>query len=129
MQTITDNLQATELTISLLHKNLLNAICAKNGDYMPEHLHQEFIFTSPKAVVLHKDAFIKDLVINPAVQLEVLEIVEEEKVVVCGPAAVLSGTAKGKFKDKDQFLVRITSTFVYNGSRWELLALQETFIP
>jgi len=96
---------------------------------MPEHLHQEFIFTSPRAVVLHKDAFIKDLVINPAVQLEVLEIVKEEKVVACGTAAVLSGTAKGKFKDKDQFWVRITSTFVYNGSRWELLALQETFIP
>ncbi|MBS1690225.1 MAG: nuclear transport factor 2 family protein, partial [Bacteroidetes bacterium] len=120
MQTTTDNQQLVELTISLLHRNILSAICAKNGDFMPDNLHHEFIFTSPRAVVLHKDAFINDLVINPAVQLEIFEIIEEEKVVVCGTAAVLTGTAKGKFKGKDQFLVRITSAFAYTGSHWEL---------
>ena len=95
---------------------------------MTEGLHDSFVFTSPRAVLLNKRSYTDDFVLNTGVQLEIFESIEEE-IAVVGTTAISTGIVHAKFKDKDLFKIRVTMTFVYNNSNWQLLAFQETFIP
>jgi len=94
---------------------------------MVDNLHDEFVFTSPRAVVMNKQSFINDFVSNPDVHLEIFESLEEN-IRVVGTTAISTGIVQARFQKKDVFKVRVTLIFVYNED-WKILAFQETFIP
>src|SRR5262249_7297210 len=104
------------------------ASVTKDGVFMGNILHDEFVFISPRAAVMNKRSFTVDFVENPAIQLEVFETVETASSVV-GSTAVVSGIARARFKDKDPFTVRTSMCFVFAEKGWRILSFQETFIP
>ena len=73
MQTVSE--QQT-LLLTDLEQALLTAALQKNGSFMDENLHEEFIFTSPRAVVLFKEGFTRDFVLNPDIKFEVFNLSE-----------------------------------------------------
>ena len=100
----------------------------KDSAYMNANLHEDFVFISPRAVVMRKPAFIADFIGNAAVQMDIFAPVESVTT-LADATAVFSGVANAKFRDKDPFKVYYSMTFVYQGADWQLLAMQETFIP
>jgi len=122
------NIQTERNLVKLKQDAFYNASLTKDASFMTTNLHEDFVFTSPRAVVLNKQSYTNDLVLNPAVKLDVFESIEE-KIVIAETVAISSGITHAKFKDKDLFAVRVTMTFVYSNQDWQLIAFQETFIP
>ena len=100
----------------------------KDSAYMNANLHDDFVFISPRAVVMRKPAFLTDFIGNAAIQMDVFSPAESSTTLV-GATAVFSGIADAKFRDKDPFKVYYSMTFVHQEADWKLLAMQETFIP
>lgn len=121
-------MQTERNLIKLKQDAFYNASLIKDGTFMDTNLHDDFVFTSPRAVVLNKQSYTNDFVLNPTVQMDIFKSVEE-KIVVVGTVAICSGITHAKFKDKDVFTVRVTMTFIFNNDDWQLIAFQETFVP
>ena len=105
-----------------------HATLDKDSAYMNANLHDDFVFISPRAVVMRKPAFLADFIGNAAVQMDIFAPVESVTT-LADSTAVFSGIADAKFRDKDPFKVYYSMTFVHHGADWKLLAMQETFIP
>lgn len=114
--------------VKCLQDQFYQANIAKDSNFMLNTLHDDFVFTSPRAVVLKKEAFVNDFVLNPSVMMDIFEP-EEDNISVIENVAICTGITKAKFKDKDPFLVRVTLVFIHSNLKWQLIAFQETFIP
>ena len=114
--------------VKRLQDQFYQAIIAKDGSFVMNVLHKDFVFTSPRAVVLKKESFVNDFVLNPSVIMDIFES-KEEHISLGENVAICTGITQAKFKDKDGFLVRVTLVFVNTNLNWQLIAFQETFIP
>lgn len=123
-----DYLQEKKDQVKLLNDQFYQATIAKDGNFIINLLHKDFVFTSPRAIVLKKESFVNDFVLNPSVMMDVFEL-EENHISLDENVAICTGVTKAKFKDKDGFLVRVTLVFIYKNFNWQLIAFQETFIP
>jgi hypothetical protein len=123
-----ESLQTREAQVRSTLDGFFQASVAKNGAFMTEHLHDEFVFISPKSIELRKKPFTNDFVLNPAVHLEVFEP-QEQQISIVGDTALAAGVAQAKFKDAPLFKVRTTMTFVHLDAGWKLLGMQETYLP
>ena len=121
-----ENLQ-NEKNIKQLQDAFLKAALQKDGVFLAHNLQAYFTFVSPKAVVLNKQAFINDFALNPAVQLDIFECVEQE-IHIVGMTAISSGIIHAKFKDKGLLKIRAIITFVIDQSGWQILSMQETYM-
>jgi len=122
-----ENLQNDQPGILIKQNAFYKSSLNKDREFMVDNLHDEFVFTSPRAVVMNKQSFINDFVSNPDVHLEIFESLEEN-IRVVGTTAISTGIVQARFQKKDVFKVRVTLIFVYNED-WKILAFQETFIP
>ena len=95
---------------------------------MDENLHEEFIFTSPRAVVLLKEGFTRDFVLNPDITFEVFNL-SEAKVAITGKTAVVNCLVHVRPVGKADFWERVTFTLAMEGNKWLTLAMHATFIP
>jgi len=123
-----ENLQNEKELVKLKQDAFYKASLIKDGTFMTGNLHEDFVFTSPRAVVLNKRSYTNDFVLNVAVQLEVFESVEET-IVIAGTTAISSGIVQARFKNKGMMAARFTMTFVYYNQDWQIIAMQETLIP
>lgn len=115
-------------TIIDLQKAFLTAALEKNDFFIADNLHPEFIFTSPRAVVLNKEKFINNFVLNPDIKFEIFQL-SEEKVVIINHTAILHCLVQVKPVDKDDFWERVTFTLVKEDGKWLILVMHATFIP
>jgi len=111
-----------------LQKSLLQAMLEKDDQFIDENLHEEFFFTSPRAVTLNKNAFIKTFAFNPDMNLEIFQL-SDEKLVAIGRTALLHGVVQVKFANQAEFLERVTFALVKVADRWLTLSMNATFIP
>jgi len=118
--------QVTEVTS--LQKAFLKAAREKNDSFMHEKLHPQFIFTSPRAVILNKDGFTEKFVLNPDVKLEVFQLMNEN-VVIIGNTGLLHCLVQVKVAGQEEFWEIITFTLIKEGGNWLNLAMHATFRP
>jgi len=116
------------LEVVNLQKELLKAALEKDGAFMDKNLHQEFIFTSPRAVVLNKKTFITNFVLNPDIRFEIFQL-SDEKTVIIGHTAILYCLVQVKPVGQADFWEKVTFTSVQEDGRWLTLAMHATFIP
>lgn len=123
-----ENLENLKRLIRQSQDKFLAASLRKDASYVKDYLHEEFVFTSPRAVLMNKQSFINDFVSNVDVHLEVFEIIEENTSII-DKTAVSTGIIKAKFKGKELFNVRMTTVLININDNWLMLAFQETIIP
>lgn len=85
------------------------------------------LFALP-AVVLNKEKFINNFVLNPDIKFEIFQL-SEEKVVIINHTAILHCLVQVKPVDKDDFWERVTFTLVKEDGKWLILVMHATFIP
>lgn len=123
-----DHLQTRKEQVRSTLDGFFHASVIKDGAFMAEHLHDDFVFISPKAIELRKQPFTSDFVLNPAVQLEVFAP-EEQQISIVGDTALSAGIVQAKFKNGPLVKVRFSMTLVCQQTHWKLLAMQETLLP
>ena len=121
--------QTQKAQVSSILDAFFQAAVAKDGAFMTENLHDEFIFISPKAIELRKQPFTNDFVLNPAVHLEIFEPAETHQTSIVGDTALSFGVLLAKFKEGQPFKVKVSIILVHQDAGWQLLAMQETYIP
>ena len=117
-----------DLEITDLQKELLKAALEKNGAFMEENLHTEFIFTSPRAVVLNKESFIKNFVLNPDIKFEIFQL-SDEKVVIADHTAILHCLVQVKPVGQVDFWERVSFTLIQKAGKWVTISMNATFVP
>jgi hypothetical protein len=122
-----NDLQQTAAIVQL-HTELLSAALNKNGAFMHEHLHHEFIFTSPRAVVLNKDGFINRFVLNPDIKFDIFRLTDEQ-VIVAGNTGILYCQVQVKPVAQPEFWEKVTFTSVKESNKWLIITMHATFIP
>jgi len=122
-----ENISDQPKVITALTKAFMKASLEKNNEYMVAHLHEQFIFTTPRGVLLDKQSFSTNFVLNEGVRLELFEL-SEEKVFIVNSTAVLNGIIQIRFKGAEDQFERMTVTFVHDNNEWLMLAMQGTFI-
>ena len=58
------NIQTERNLVKLKQDAFYNASLTKDASFMAANLHEDFVFTSPRAVVLNKQSYTNDLVLN-----------------------------------------------------------------
>jgi hypothetical protein len=111
-----------------LQKAFLKAAMEKNDVFIEEKVHKDFIFTSPRTVVLDKEGFIKNFVQNPGIRFKVFQS-SDEKVVIAGKTGVVNCLVQARPSDQADLWERVTFTFVNEGGSWAILTMHATFIP
>jgi hypothetical protein len=111
-----------------LQKAFLKAALEKNGDFIEENVQKDFIFTSPRTVVLNKEGFIKTFVLNPDIRFEVFQS-SDEKVVIAGDTGVVNCLVQARPANQADLWERVTFTFVNEAGGWMILTMHATFIP
>jgi hypothetical protein len=123
-----ENYEQEVTEVISLQKAFLKAAREKNDSFMHEKLHPQFIFTSPRAVILNKDSFTKNFVLNPDVKLEVFQLMNEN-VVIIGDTGLLHCLVQVKVAGQEDFWEIITFTLIKEGGNWLNLAMHATFRP
>ena len=118
----------TNHEIVALQKALLQAALEKKQGFMDEYLHPEFVFTSPRAVVLTKETFIKNFVLNPDIRFDIFELTEE-KTVTLDDTAVLHCLVQVRPAGQAEFWERVSFTLVQEAGKWQTLSMNATFVP
>jgi uncharacterized protein DUF4440 len=111
-----------------LSKAFFLAIQEKNIPFIMENTHHGFLFTSPRGVVLNKENFINNFVLNPDLRFEIFQA-SDDKVVIAGNASIVNALLQVKLENKTDFWERVTLTLVLEQSKWLILAWHATFIP
>ncbi|XZF14020.1 DUF4440 domain-containing protein [Chitinophagaceae bacterium MMS25-I14] len=111
-----------------LQKDLLKAALEKEPGFMEENLHSEFVFTSPRAMVLNKETFIQNFVLNPAVQFDVFQLTEA-KTITMDHTAILHCLVQVKPVGQPEFWERVSFTLVQEADKWQTISMNATFVP
>jgi hypothetical protein len=121
------NLQVTNGVISG-QKILLQAIVDKNASLIQEKVHEQFIFTSPRAVVLNKENFVQYFTSNPEMKFEIFQL-SDEHIVIIDNIAILHCLVQVKLINQPDFWERVTFTLINQIDTWLTLTMNATFVP
>ncbi|MDN5285749.1 MAG: hypothetical protein JWR38_2023 [Mucilaginibacter sp.] len=110
-----------------LQKIFLKAAMDKNSSFMTDNLHTEFIFTSPRAVILNKEGFTNDFVLNPNIKFEIFELTDE-KAIIIDNTAIVYGLVQAKPVGQADLWERVTFALIKEDDKWLILTMNATFI-
>lgn len=126
---------AQEAAILQVHDRLYQALVAKEESPLQTCLHPAFRFTSANADVQQKEQFLTGFALNPLVRLPSV-VTSEKEVTIVDRTAVVTALAhiriiRNTAKDNTvlELWERLTETYVLQHDRWQLLAMQATYIP
>jgi len=115
---------AIENSVDVFFEALRN----KNAEVSNQLLHDAFVFTSPRGVVMNKGSFVGDFIEVPSIQFDYVKL-EEQHSVTISETGMCTGKLAVKFKDKDDMKLRFTLVFVSRATKWQVLAFHETLVP
>jgi hypothetical protein len=113
--------------IADLQKAFFRAVQEKNLSFTKENIHEGFIFTSPRAIVLNKESFINNFVLNSDLLFDIFQS-SDEQVVIAGNAGLVNCLVQVKLADQADFWERVTFALVNERSKWLILSMHATFI-
>jgi hypothetical protein len=116
------------LPVKDLQKAFLQAVLEKDAAFMQNNVHENFVFSSPRAAVLNKEGFIKHFALNPDLGFDIFHS-SEEQVIIIDHTGVVNCLLQVRPLAQKEFWERVTFTFVSDGQQWWILAMHATFLP
>lgn len=122
----------TNLTLEkefiISQKTFFEALLNKNASFMNENLHEDFIFTSPRAVILNKEGFIQNFCFNLNLTFEVFQSSDENAIII-DSTSILYCLVQVKISEQTEFWERITFALIKKDDKWLTLTMTATFVP
>lgn len=130
-QSTKKNVMPTKEKILQLQQQLLEAISQKKAAVLEEYIRPEFIFTAATGEAWERNKFINGFSLNPAIQLPLLTASRQQVLIVEKTAVVTSlyqiHIIRGENKPQEELWELTTETWVQEGGKWRLLAMQATY--
>lgn len=130
-QSIKKNAMTTKEEILQLQQQLLEAISQKKAAVLEEFIRPEFIFTAATGEAWERNKFINGFSLNPAIRLPLLAASKQQVMIVEKTAVITSlyqiHIIRGENKPQEELWELTTETWVQEGSKWRILAMQATY--
>lgn len=130
-QSTKKNTMITKEKLLQLQQQLLEAISQKKGAVLEEFIRPEFIFTAATGEAWERNKFINGFSLNPAIQLPLLTASKQQVMIVEKTAVITSlyqiHIIRGENNPQEELWELTTETWVQEGNKWRLLAMQATY--